>query len=155
MPFVSAGAEISVPAYPARTMKPDSPARPAALPLSVAEQGDLLTGTGGGRIALVLFAASSGPGAVSLVLIGTVLPPLAGAVAGRVDQRRMLAGCQAGPGVSYAILAVTRPPLPALLPLVILASLLATSGARPGRAPSAAWCPRSAVARPARCSASR
>jgi MFS family permease len=94
-------------------------------------------GTGAGRIALVLFAASSGPGAVSLVLIGTALPllagPLAGAVADRVDQRRMLAGCEAGQGIIYAILAVTRPPLPALLALVILASLLAAFGAPAGK----------------------
>jgi MFS family permease len=50
-----------------------------------------------------------------------------------VDQRRLLAGCEAGQGVIYAILAVTRPPLPALLPLVILASLLATFGAPAGK----------------------
>jgi MFS family permease len=94
-------------------------------------------GTGVGRIALVLFAASSGSGAVSLVLICSALPllagPLAGAVADRVDQRRMLAGCEAGQGVIYAIMAVTRPPLPALLPLVTLASLLATFGSPAGK----------------------
>jgi MFS family permease len=95
------------------------------------------TGTGIGRVALVLLVAQSGPGAVSLVLVGTALPvlagPVAGAIADRVDQRRLLAGCEAGQGVIYAALAATRPPLPVLLPLVILASLLATFGAPAGK----------------------
>jgi MFS family permease len=95
------------------------------------------TGTGIGRVALVLLVAQSGPGAVSLVLIGTALPvlagPVAGAIADRVDQRRLLASCEAGQGVIYAALAATRPPLPVLLPLVILASLLATFGAPAGK----------------------
>ena len=94
-------------------------------------------GTGVGQIALVLLVAPSGPGAVTLVLIGTALPmlagPLAGAVADRVDQRRLLAGCEAGQGVIYAFLSLTRPSLPVLLPLVILASLLATFGGPAGK----------------------
>lgn len=138
MPFASAGTEIRVitlscPHHEAVTVLRDLP-RFRYLWLSKAISS---AGTGVGRIALVLFAASSGPGAVSLVLIGTALPllagPLAGAVADRVDQRRMLGGCEAGQGVIYAVMAVTRPHLPALLPLVILASLLATFGSPAGK----------------------
>lgn len=95
------------------------------------------TGSGVGRIALVLLVAPSGATAVALVLAGTALPmllgPLAGAVADRVDQRRLLAATEAGQGVIYAALAVTRLPLPALLPLVILAALLQAFGMPAGK----------------------
>jgi MFS family permease len=81
--------------------------------------------------------APSGATAVALVLAGTALPmllgPLAGAVADRVDQRRLLAAAEAGQGVIYAALAITRPPLPVLLPLVILAALLQTFGTPAGK----------------------
>ena len=62
-----------------------------------------------------------------------LLGPLAGAVADRVDQRRLLAAAEAGQGVIYAALAITRPPLPVLLPLVILAALLQTFGTPAGK----------------------
>ena len=80
-------------------------------------------------MALVLLTASSGPGAVSLVLLCSTLPqllgPLAGAVADRVDQRRLLAGCEAGQGVIYGVVAIAHPPIAGLLPLVTAAGLLA------------------------------
>src|ERR1035438_6917789 len=80
------------------------------------------TGTGVSRVALVLLVSSSGPGAVSLVLLCSTLPqllgPLAGAVADRVEQRRLLAGCEAGQGIIYAVVAIAHPTIAALLPLV-------------------------------------
>ena len=87
------------------------------------------TGTGAGRIALVLLAAPSGPGTVSLVLLCTALPqvlgPVTGTIADRVDQRRLLAACESGQGLIYVIIAAAWPPLPVLLPLVTAAGLLA------------------------------
>src|ERR1017187_9671890 len=88
------------------------------------------TGIGMSRVALVLLASPHGPATVSAVLLASTLPqllgPVAGAVADRVDQRRLLAGCEAGQGVLYAVIAVARPPVPVLLPLVAVAGLLAT-----------------------------
>jgi MFS family permease len=88
------------------------------------------TGTGASRVALVLLASPHGPATVSAVLLASTLPqllgPVAGAVADRVDQRRLLAGCEAGQGLIYAAIAVARPPIPVLLPLVAVAGLLAT-----------------------------
>jgi MFS family permease len=86
------------------------------------------TGSGVGRIALVLMVAPSGATSVALVLAGTALPmllgPLAGAVADRVDQRSLLAATEAGQGVIYAALAIA----------------------------SGRWSPRSPGRRPTRCS---
>ena len=54
-------------------------------------------GDGVGRTALVLYAATHGATAVSLVLLAIALPrflgPLAGALADRFDQRRLMAVC--------------------------------------------------------------
>jgi MFS family permease len=86
------------------------------------------TGSGAGRIALVLLVAPSGPGTVSLVLLCTAVPqllgPVAGTVADRTDQRRLLACCEAGQGVIYTLIAA-GPPLFLLLPLVTAAGTLA------------------------------
>ncbi len=89
------------------------------------------TGIGVSRVALVLLASPSGAGAVSLVLLANTLPqllgPVAGAIADRADQRRLLAGCETAQGVIFAVIAVCRPPVPLLLlPLVAAAGLAAT-----------------------------
>jgi len=95
------------------------------------------TGSGAGRVALVLLAAPSGPGTVSLVLLCTAVPqllgPVAGTLADRVDQRRLLACCEAGQGVVYALIAASRPPLFLLLPLVTAAGTLAALMAPAGK----------------------
>ncbi|HKB31609.1 MAG TPA: MFS transporter, partial [Streptosporangiaceae bacterium] len=88
------------------------------------------TGDGIARVALVLLAAPAGPEAVSLILLANSLPrllgPVAGAVADRVDQRRLMAGCELGQAAIYATVAAARPHLPVLLPLVAATGLLAT-----------------------------
>jgi MFS family permease len=95
------------------------------------------TGTGAGRVALVLLAAPSGPGVVGLVLLCTALPqvlgPVAGAVADRMEQRRLLAACEAGQGMAYAVIAVAHPPTGLLLALVTVAGLLAALMSPAGR----------------------
>jgi MFS family permease len=88
------------------------------------------TGDGVARVALVLLVAPRGPTDVSVVLLANTLPrllgPVAGAVADRVDQRRLLVVCELGQGAIYAVLALTAPSLTVLLVLVAVAGVLAT-----------------------------
>lgn len=95
------------------------------------------TGEGVGRTALVLYAATHGTTAVSLVLLAIALPrflgPLAGALADRLDQRTLMAVCETGQAAVFATLAVFLPPLPVLLALVLVSGLLATAFRPAGR----------------------
>lgn len=88
------------------------------------------TGDGVARVALVLLTARSGPGAVSLVLLANTLPqllgPLAGALADRFEQRRLMISCNVGQAISFCLLATVTPPLPTLLVVVAAAAVLAT-----------------------------
>lgn len=88
------------------------------------------TGDGIGRVALVLLVAPAGPAAVSLILLANTVPrllgPVAGAIADRIDQRRLMAGCELGQAAIFATIALARPRLAILLPLVAAAGLLAT-----------------------------
>jgi MFS family permease len=96
-----------------------------------------LLGDGASRVALVLLAARDGPRAVGLVLLANTLPrllgPLAGAVADRVSQRRLLLACELGQAVVVGLVALVLPPLPLLLALVAVSGLLATLFGPAGR----------------------
>ena len=93
-------------------------------------------GSGAARIALVLLVIPSGSAAVTYTLLatmaGVLVSPMAGAIADRADQRLLLIG-ETGQGVIYAVMAIARPPLPVLLPLVALACLLATLASPAGK----------------------
>jgi MFS family permease len=95
------------------------------------------TGDGIGRTALVLFAATRGATAVSLVLLAVALPrflgPVAGALADRFDQRGLMACCELGQAVVFAVLACLLPSLPVLVALVFVTSCLATAFVPAGR----------------------
>jgi MFS family permease len=94
-------------------------------------------GDGIGRTALVLYAATRGATAVSLVLLAMALPrflgPLAGALADRFDQRRLMAVCETGQAAVFAALAVFLPPLPVLVAFVLVSGGLATAFMPAGR----------------------
>jgi MFS family permease len=94
-------------------------------------------GSGAGRVALVLLVIPSGSAAVTCTLLatmaGVLVSPVAGAIADRADQRLLLLTGETGQGVIYAVMAIARPPLPVLLPLVALASLLATIASPAGK----------------------
>jgi MFS family permease len=94
-------------------------------------------GEGVGRTALVLYAATHGTAAVSLVLLAIALPrflgPLAGALADRLDQRTLMAVCETGQAAVFATLAVFLPPLPVLVALVLVSGLLGTAFSPAGR----------------------
>jgi MFS family permease len=66
-------------------------------------------------------------------MAGVLVSPVAGAIADRADQRLLLLTGETGQGVVYAVMAVARPPLPVLLPLVALASLLAAVASPAGK----------------------
>ncbi len=88
-------------------------------------------GDGIALIALVLHVeATEGSGtAVAGLLLAAALPsllgPLAGSIADRVDRRRMMIACELGQGAIYLATAALLPDYAALLALVAVASVLA------------------------------
>jgi MFS family permease len=89
--------------------------------------GDQLT-----LVALVLLVhARHGTGmAVAALLFSIAAPrllgPVAGAIADRMDQRRLMRACELGRAVVVAVIALTLPPFVVLIPLVVATAVLAT-----------------------------
>ena len=84
-----------------------------------------------GLVALILFVAEdvgSGTAVAMLLLAGdslpTLLSPLIGALADRLERRRALVICELGQAVAVGAIVVTQPPLVILLALVGTQSLL-------------------------------
>jgi MFS family permease len=96
-------------------------------------------GDGAALVALVVYVQQTQRTgvAVSALLLAETLPtllgPMAGALADRVDQRRLMIGAQAGQAVLYGAMAAVLPPFPLLLVLAAAASVLATLFAPAGR----------------------
>jgi MFS family permease len=88
------------------------------------------TGDGISQVAIVVFASASGPAAVGLALLANTAPrllgPLAGALADRVERRRLMTTCQLAQGLVMAVLAALPPALSTLLAFSAAAGLLAT-----------------------------
>lgn len=80
-------------------------------------------GDGVAAVALVVLAADAhGPDGVSLMLLAYAVPrflgPVAGAIADRVDQRRLMVACELGQAALVAVIALAQPPFALLLVLV-------------------------------------
>lgn len=96
-------------------------------------------GDGAALIALVVHVQQAhGTGvAVSALLLAETLPnllgPIAGTLADRADQRRLMLLAMLGQALAYGVIALSLPPLPILLALVTVASVLATAFAPAGR----------------------
>ncbi|WP_203906441.1 MFS transporter [Rhizocola hellebori] len=86
-----------------------------------------------GLVALLLYVANDTGSALAvamLMLVGDFAPqllsPIAGAIADRVDRRLVMIACEIGQALAVLAIAITLPPLPVLLILVALRSVLAT-----------------------------
>jgi len=96
-------------------------------------------GDGAALIALVIYVQQTEGTvvAVSALLLAETLPnllgPIAGTLADRVDQRRLMLVAESGQALIYGAIALLLPPFPILLVLVASASVLATAFSPVGR----------------------
>jgi predicted MFS family arabinose efflux permease len=85
---------------------------------------------------IAVFDRQGGAALGMLLLAGTLprlLGPFLGVLADRIDQRRLMVGCDLGQAALYLTLAVAAPSLPVLLALVTAATTLATVFTPAGR----------------------
>src|SRR5215211_3062440 len=87
-----------------------------------------------GLIALLLYVAEttgSGVAVALLLLVGDFAPslfsPITGALSDRIDRARLMVGCEVIQGGIVALIALSTPPLPLLLGLVALQTLVASA----------------------------
>ncbi|MDP9363138.1 MAG: MFS transporter, partial [Chloroflexota bacterium] len=87
-----------------------------------------------GLMALLLYVAEttdSGAAVALLLLVGdfapTLLSPFTGALSDRVDRARLMVGCELAQGGIVALIALAAPPLPLLLGLMALRTLVASA----------------------------
>ena len=100
-----------------------------------------VAGDSAGLVALLLYL-SDGAGqafaVAALLLVGDVAPallgPLTGTLGDRFDARRLMIACELVQAATVGVLALTLPPLPALLALVALRSVAAQIGQSAARA---------------------
>jgi MFS family permease len=92
-------------------------------------------------VALILYVADrvgTGTAVALLMLVGELVPvlvsPLAGALADRLEPRRLLIVCELGQGAMMAVIALVLPGLPVLLALIAVKSLFAVVFDPAGRA---------------------
>lgn len=92
-----------------------------------------LVGDGSAAVALLLYVAGGedAGAAVGLLLVAQSLPrflgPLAGALADRLEQRRLMVVADLGQAALYGVLAVTLPPVPVVVAVVLVATTLGTT----------------------------
>ena len=88
--------------------------------------GDGITTT----VLVLLAAGRDGPYGVSVLLLASALPrlagPLAGVVADRSDTRVLMAACELASAAVIGVIAVTLPALPLMAALVVATAVLAT-----------------------------
>lgn len=107
-----------------------------------------LVGDGSVSVALLLYASAGEDGAraVGLLLLAQSLPrffgPLAGALADRREQTRLMVLMDVGQAALFALLAVTLPPIPLLVLVVLVATSLSTVFDSAGRSTLPSIVPR-------------
>lgn len=117
---------MAEPAPRARLLRANPAFRALCASRAVSFVGDGITTT----VLVLLTAPRDGAAGVGLLLLANALPrlggPLAGALADRVETRRLMMSCELASALVVAVIAMVLPPLPVLVGLVAASGVLAT-----------------------------